>query len=88
MISTMNQIVSASTLRNNLAASLDYIGKKSDYLLVKRGGKVTSALVDIDLFEDLIGLKSKNYLASIKKARQEVKRGEVYSHTDVFGDLS
>ena len=83
----MSQTISATTLRNNLADSLDHISHKADYLLVKRGHKIVSALVNIDLFEDLIALTSKDYLASIKKARQEVKRGEVYSHQDVFGDL-
>lgn len=40
-----------------------------------------------DLLEDLTAFSSNKYLTSIKKARQEVKRGEVYSHQGVFGKL-
>ncbi|MBI2010596.1 MAG: type II toxin-antitoxin system Phd/YefM family antitoxin [Candidatus Chisholmbacteria bacterium] len=83
----MTQVVNATTLRSNLAEAINHVSKKGDYLLVTRGGQVASALVNIDLFEDLLALKSKKYVASIKRARREVKRGEVFSHTQVFGDL-
>lgn len=84
----MSQTIAATTLRNNLADALDHVSRKADYLLVNRGGKIVSALVNIDLFENLLALSSKHYLASIKKARAEVNRGEVYSHQEVFGDLN
>ena len=60
---------------------------KKDYLLVAKKGKITSALVNIDLFEDLLALANKKYLASIKKAREEFKKGEVLTHQQVFGEL-
>jgi len=83
----MNQVVSTTTLRGNLAEAIKHVGKKKDYLLVTKGGKVKSALVDIDFFEDLLALKSKKYVESVRKARSEVKKGEVFSHEEVFGDL-
>ncbi|MEX2028286.1 MAG: type II toxin-antitoxin system Phd/YefM family antitoxin [Candidatus Curtissbacteria bacterium] len=79
-------VVSASILRNNLSDSLKEVAKK-DYLLVARKGKITSALVNIDLFEDLMALADKKYLASIKKARDEYKNGNVLTHDQVFGEL-
>ena len=79
-------VVNATVLRNNFADSMKQVAKK-DYLLVAKKGKITSALVNIDLFEDLLALANKKYLASIKKAREEFKKGEVLTHQQVFGEL-
>ena len=79
-------IVTTTTLRNNFADSLKEALKK-DYLLVAKRGKIISALVNIDLFEDLLALKNKKYLASIKKAREEYRRGQVFTHEQVFGEI-
>lgn len=79
-------IVTTTTLRNNFANSLRETLKK-DYLLVAKRGKIISALVNIDLFEDLLALKNKKYLASIKKAREEYQRGEVFTHEQIFGEI-
>lgn len=79
-------IVNATVLRNNLAESLKQVDKK-DYLLVSKKGKITSAIVNIDLFEDLLALANTKYLKSIKKAREEYRKGNVLSHNQVFGDL-
>ncbi|MBA3724212.1 MAG: hypothetical protein H0W89_04995 [Candidatus Levybacteria bacterium] len=80
-------VISTTVLRNNLADSLKEITNKKDYLLVAKKGKVTSALVNIDLFEDLLALASKDYKNAIKKARQEYEEGNVLTHDQVFGDL-
>ena len=79
-------VVNATILRNNLADTLKEV-KKKDYLLVAKRGKITSALVDIELFEDLLSLKDKAYVKSIKKAREEFEKGHVYTHEDVFGEI-
>lgn len=76
-----------STLRNNLADSIGEISHKRDYLLVTNKGKITSALVNIDLFEDLLALGNKTYLQSIQKARKEYKNGDIFSHEDAFGEI-
>ena len=80
-------IVNATVLRNNLADVIKEITKKKDYLLVAKRGKITSALVDIELFENLLALTSKKYLASIKKARKEYEKGDVFTHQEVFGEV-
>ena len=79
-------IVNTTILRNNLSDAMKKV-KKNDYLLVAKRGKITSALVDVELFEDLLALKDKSYLKSVKKAREEFERGEVFGHSDVFGEL-
>ena len=84
---TVMNIITTTVLRNNLADSLEEVSNKKDYLLVAKKGKITSALVNIDLFEDLLALVNKNYVESIKKARKEYKSGDFFTHNQVFGNL-
>ncbi|KKR25700.1 MAG: hypothetical protein UT57_C0058G0004 [Microgenomates group bacterium GW2011_GWC1_39_7] len=49
-------IINTTVLRNNLADALSEVAKKKDFLLVAKKGKITSAIVNIDLFEDLLAL--------------------------------
>ena len=58
------------------------------------GGSIASSVYgfprttqDIDLLEDLEALSSPKYLKSIKKARQDYKKGRVFTHEEVFGEL-
>jgi len=80
-------IVSSTVLRNNLADTLEEVRKNRDYLLVAKKGKPISALVNLDFFEDLLALTNKKYLKSIKQARQQYQKGEVYSHEEAFGEV-
>lgn len=80
-------IITATVLRNNLADSLKEIANKKEYLLVASRGKLNSALVNIDLFEDLLALVNKSYVKSIQKARREYKAGDFSSHDQAFGDI-
>jgi len=43
--------------------------------------------VSVELFEDLLALKDKKYLKSIKKAREEYEKGEIFTHAEVFGEI-
>lgn len=79
-------IVNATTLRNNLADTMAELTKR-DYLLVAKRGEIKSALVNIDLFEDLLALANKKYLTTIKKAREEYRKGEVFTHEEIFGEI-
>lgn len=80
-------IVSATVLRNNLADSLSEVTDKKDFLLVSKKGKITSAIVNIDLFEDLLVLANNDYLKSIKEAREDYKKGRVKTFEEVFGEI-
>lgn len=80
-------IINTTVLRNNLAAAISEVVAKKDYLLVSKRGKITSALVDIDLFEDLLALTNKEYLESIKRAREEYEEGNVFVHDEAFGEV-
>jgi len=80
-------IVNATTLRNNLADATKEVLTKRDYLLVSKRGKIKSALVNIDLFEDLLALANKRYLKTIKRAREDYEKNEVLTHEQVFGEI-
>lgn len=80
-------IVNATVLRNNLSDALNEVSGNKDYLLVAKKGKITSALVNIDLFEDLLALSNNDYLKSIKAAREDYKKGDVFSHEQIFGEV-
>lgn len=80
-------VITTTILRNNLSQALSEITNKKEYLLVAKKGKITSAIVNIDLFEDLLALINKKYVQSIKKAREEYKRGDYLTHDQVFGNI-
>lgn len=79
-------VVNTTVLRSNLSDTLKEVNAKKGYLLVAKKGKITSAIVNIDLFEDLLALTNNKYLESIKKAREEYKKRETFSHGQVFGE--
>ena len=78
--------ITATNLRSNLAAALNSVSK-NDVLIITRRGKKERAIVDIDKYEDLLAASDPGYLASIKKAREQYKKGEVISFSDAFGNL-
>lgn len=80
-------VVNSTTLRNNLSDTIKEVSQNRDYLLVAKRGKINSALVNIDLFEDLLALADKEYLETIKEARKDYKENRVFSHEQVFGEL-
>lgn len=73
-------------MRANFSSTLDELAKQN-YLLVARRGKISHAIVNLDFLEDLLALNNKEYLDSIRQAREEYKKGKVYSHAQVFGEL-
>ena len=79
-------MVSSTTLRNNLADTLNALTERG-YLLVSKRGALVSAVVDLDFFEDLLALANPKYLRSIRQARKDYRQGRAVTHTEVFGDL-
>lgn len=84
----MSDVIQSTTLRNNLSDVLDAVEEKDkEYLLVARKGKVSAALVNADLFEDLLALANPKFIKSIKEAREQIAKGEYFTHEQVFGEL-
>lgn len=78
--------IDSTDLRNNLSSTIDAV-TSGQTLIVKKRGKEQVAIIDIDTYEDLLEASNPEYLKSIKKAREEYKKGEVFSLEDVFGDI-
>jgi PHD/YefM family antitoxin component YafN of YafNO toxin-antitoxin module len=79
--------IDTTDLRNNLSATLEAVGK-DDVLFIKSRGKLTGkVIIDDDLLEDLLLLKDSEYIASIANARKDIKKGDVYTFDEVFGDV-
>lgn len=83
----MIKTVDTSTLRAHLADTVEEVSGRRDFVLVTRKARPMAALVNLDLFEDLLALTSKPYLKSIKDARADYKAGRTHTHRDVFGDI-
>ncbi len=76
--------IDASVLRKNLSEALDTVRDTKSILLVKRRGNMESALIDIDMLEDLLAVQDPEYVKSIAEARASKKW---YTPEEVFGDL-
>ena len=83
----MPKVIETTKLRNNLASAIAEVNKKKDFMVITRKGEPVAGIVDLDLLEDIEAAKSKNFIKSMKEAREQIKRGEVYTHEEVFGDL-
>ncbi len=79
--------IPATTLRNHLADALHSLRGRNKFLLVTRKNRPVSALVDIDLFEDLLAAASPEYRKSIREARRDYREGRLLTHAEVFGKL-
>lgn len=80
----MTKTIDASSMRKNLSEALDAVRNDKNIILVKRRGKVESALIDIDKLEDLLAVQNPDYVKSIAEARASKK---YYTPEEVFGDL-
>jgi len=78
--------ISASKLRNNLADALDSVSD-DEVLIVTRRGKKDHAIIDLDKLEDIMAVSDPEYVKSIAEAREQIKKGEVYTFEEVFGNL-
>lgn len=76
--------INASDMRKNLSEALDAVRDNKNIILVKRRGKVESALIDIDSLEDMLAVQNPEYVKSIAAARADKK---TYTPEEVFGDL-
>ena len=82
------KIIPSSLLHSHSSDVLKEVSsQKKAYLLITKRNKPVSAIVNLDLFEDLLAASNSEYLKSIKEARQDYKKGHVSTHEEVFGEL-
>ncbi len=76
--------IDASAMRKNLSEALDAVRDDKNIILVKRHGKIESALIDIDSLEDLLAVQDPEYVKSIAEARASKVW---YTPEEVFGNI-
>lgn len=83
----MIKTIDSSALRANFKDAMAHVKKSKKPLIIKQRNIPTAVLVDIDEYEDYLAEHDKNFLASIKKARTQYEKGEVFDMEDVFADI-
>ena len=83
MIKTIN----TSKLRSHFKDAMAHVKESKRPLVITERNIPTAVLLDIDEFEDVLSARDKEYLKSIKKARAEYAKGEVFDMNDVFADI-
>lgn len=78
-------IINATELRNSLSKAIDQAAKQDGPTLITRRNSADTALINVDLLEDLLELHDREYVKSIAKARREIASGKTYSLDEVFG---
>ena len=84
----MIKTIQATSLRNNFKSALKHVKDTKKPLIVTERGIPTSVLISIDEYEDFLSSKDKTFRTSIKQARAEYKKGNIFSMDDVFGKIT
>lgn len=84
IIKSTTKAIDVSDMRKNLSEALDAVSHNKNIILVKRRGRVESALIDIDSLEDLLAVQNPEYVKSIARARASKSS---LTPEEVFGDL-
>ncbi len=83
MIKTIN----TTNLRANLKSAMDHVRESKKPLVITERDIPTAVLLNLDEYEDLLSEKDSAFLESIKRARAQAKKGEVFDMSDVFGGI-
>lgn len=76
--------IDASDMRKNFSEALDVVRDNKNIILVKRRGKVESALINVDSLEDMLALQNPEYVKIIADARADKR---TYTQDEVFVGL-
>ncbi|MBM4466172.1 MAG: type II toxin-antitoxin system Phd/YefM family antitoxin [Chloroflexi bacterium] len=84
----MTRMIGLKQAKMDFEQLTEEIWRSKDRLLIERDGLPIVVLISIDDFEDLMEtvgeLSDPEYLASIREARAEYKRGEVDTLEDLY----
>jgi prevent-host-death family protein len=84
----MIKTIQASALRSGFKSALGHVKKTKKPLVITERGVPTSVLVSIDEYEDYLSEHDPELIASIKRARKEYTKKNIFSFSDVFGDIA
>ena len=83
----VTKTISSTKFRDNQSDVMKEIEKNKDFFIITKQGSPKSIIADIDFFEDLLSVANKKYVKSIKEAREDYNKKDVFTHDEVFGEL-
>lgn len=83
----MIKTIQATKLRANFKDALGHVKETKQPLIITERGVPTSALIDIDEFEDYLMMQDKEFMKGMAESIKQKKKGEVYSLEEVFSDV-
>jgi len=87
ILNVMIKTINTTNLRNNLKEATTYVRESKRPLIITERGVPTTVLVDIDEYEDYLESHNKEYVASVKTSREQIKKGEFFTMDEVFGSI-
>ena len=85
---TLKNIIPVTTVKRDLMKLLKKVQKGGDALVITRDGKAAGILMSSDEYESLIEtleiLSDKGLMRSLKRASDDLLKGRVSSHAEVF----
>jgi PHD/YefM family antitoxin component YafN of YafNO toxin-antitoxin module len=57
------------------------------HLIITKNGKAAAVMISADELETLEVMADKKLLSSIMRAKEDIAKGRLYSHKDVFGNV-
>jgi len=83
----MDYIMPISEVRSKLPGLIKKILQTEKHLVITRNGKPEAVMVSPQEMETLEIKADQNLLQSIVRAEEDIKKGNLYSHEDVFKNV-
>ena len=83
-VQEMDKIIGISELRNSISSIIKKVYQGSRYIIIQRS-KPSAVLLSPEEVETLEVMADKDLLEDIKKAKEDILKGEFTSYEDFFG---
>lgn len=83
----MDYIVPISEVRGKLPTLIKKISRMGRHLIITRNGKAEAVMISPEELETLEIKADQKLLQSILRAEEDIRKGKLYSHHDVFKNV-
>lgn len=83
----MDYIVPISEVRGKLPELIEKISHRGKHLIITRNGKPEAVMMSPEELETLEIKANQKLLRSVLRAEEDIQRGNLYSHEDVFKNV-
>ena len=83
----MDYIVPISEARGKLPDLIKKIAQMGKHLIITKNGKAEVVMISPEELETLEIKSDQKLLASILRAEEDIQKGNIYSHEDVFSSV-